>query len=142
MATYQTQQKKELVAFLEKHRDESFTIEELAVAMARDEDVLSPPGQSTIYRIMPRLLEANIVKRFNTGTGRKAAYQIVGGEHCHSHMHMKCLSCGKLLHMSDHESEAMMQIFRQNNRFTLDLTQTMLFGTCSDCTQSDSKGEL
>ena len=140
MATYQTNQKKELIAFLEKNRDKAFTIEEMVDAMSKDPQFSLCTGKSTIYRIIPALVEHNIVKRFHKGTGRKAAYQIMGGESCHRHLHMKCTSCGKLFHMSETDSTLLMkQIFVQNN-FQVDFTQTLFYGTCNQCSLEAPEG--
>lgn len=135
MATYQTHQKRALIAFLEKHPDRSFTIEELAEEMQADPALESPPGKSTIYRIMPALLDNHLVTRFNDGTGRRAAYQIVGGAGCHAHIHMKCTGCGRLFHMGDDQSAQLMRQIQQQNHFAVDLTQTLLYGVCEGCQQ-------
>ena len=57
VATYNTQQKKELMDFLKKHPERSYTIDEIAAEMKADPDFANPPGKSTIYRLMPGLAE-------------------------------------------------------------------------------------
>lgn len=140
MATYQTIQKKELLQFLEKHSERAYTIDEMVSAMETDPACSSRPGKSTIYRLLPSLVEAGTVHRFSRGSGRKASYQIVGGQSCHSHIHMKCTGCGRLLHMSDDASMALAEEIARKNRFTVDLARTLLYGTCEICLASGKEG--
>lgn len=138
MATYNTQQKQDLIYFLKKYADQAFTIDDIAEKMKADPSFISAPGKSTIYRLMPRLVEDNIVKCFAKGRGSKATYQIIGGEHCHHHMHLKCTGCGRLLHMDDEESCKLMAHIKAMSHFDIDLSQTLLFGRCEGCVQKGS----
>jgi len=136
LATYQTHQKKELIDFFIKNNDKSYTIDEIVEAMNKDCDFPSPPGKSTIYRLMPSLVETGTVKRFSKGTGRKAYYQLIGDESCCTHMHMKCTSCGKLIHMDDRESLLLKRAIGKMNHFKVDFKQTLIYGTCSCCMEA------
>lgn len=138
MATYNTHQKKELIDFLKKHPENAYTIEDIAEAMKSDPDFANPPGKSTIYRLMPGLAEENLVKCFSGGRGTKASYQIMGGESCHFHIHLKCTGCGRLLHMSDEASEFISRNLLETSGFTLDMGRATLFGLCKSCAESDA----
>lgn len=133
LATYNTQQKKELMDFLKKHPERAYTIDEIAAEMKADPDFANPPGKSTIYRLMPGLAGENMVKCFSGGRGTKASYQIMGGESCHFHIHLKCTSCGRLLHMSDEASRTISDSLLQSSGFRLDMGRTTLFGLCKGC---------
>ena len=140
MATYQTIQKKELLQFLEKHSERAYTIDEMVSAMETDPACSSRPGKSTIYRLLPSLVETGTVHRFSRGSGRKASYQIVGGQSCHGHIHMKCTCCGRLLHMSDEASRAISGNLLDTSGFRLDVGRTTLFGLCRSCTENAENG--
>lgn len=133
MATYNTQQKKELMDFLKKHPERAYTIDDIAAGMKSDPEFANPPGKSTIYRLMPGLAQENLVKCFSAGRGTKATYQIMGGESCHFHIHLKCTGCGKLLHMSDEASKAISGNLLHDSGFMLDMGRTILFGLCGSC---------
>ena len=135
MATYNTSQKKELLQFLEQHKDQAFTIDEMMAAMDADASYIIKPGKSTLYRLLPGLVDAGTVHRFTREQDRKTVYQIVGGSGCHNHMHMKCSGCGKVLHMNDHISRELQKQIEQLNQFKLDLTHTLLYGTCGTCAE-------
>ncbi|MCI8584401.1 MAG: transcriptional repressor [Lachnospiraceae bacterium] len=139
MAQYQTEQKRILLAYLKAHSEEAFTIEELCERLKSEPAVVSPPGKSTVYRIMPRLVEEGLVKRFVEGNSRKFLYQMVCGAHCDSHLHMKCSVCGKLYHMRDEESEALFMQVMKRHRFQIDEGKTVLFGQCEGCCRREEE---
>ena len=125
--------------FLKKHPERSYTIDEIAAEMKADPDFANPPGKSTIYRLMPGLAEENPVKRFAGSRGTKTAYQIIGGESCHFHIHLKCTSCGRLLHMSDEDSHMIAENLLKSGGFALDLGRTNLVGLCERCGTKGNK---
>lgn len=135
MARYQTEQKKILLAYMKAHSDRAFTIEELCEQIKEEKDLTVTPGKSTIYRVMPELVEEGQVKRFVKGNSRKFLYQMVCGDHCERHLHMKCSVCGKLYHMEDEESEALLLQVMQKHHFHVDEGKTVLFGQCETCSE-------
>ena len=131
--TYQTEQRSQLLAFLKKHKDCAFTIDAIASGMQADPDIASPPGKSTLYRLMPKLMDENLVTCFAKSSGGKSSYQLIDGQHCHCHMHLKCTDCGKLLHMSDEASDRLLSQVRAVSGFDLDMVRSLLFGLCEIC---------
>ncbi|MBR5509993.1 MAG: transcriptional repressor [Lachnospiraceae bacterium] len=135
MAHYQTEQKKILLSYLKKHSDQAFTVEQLCEQMKQELDQNLIPGKSTVYRVMPRLVEEGQVKRFVRGNSRQFLYQMICGDHCSRHLHMKCSVCGKLYHMEDEESEELLLQVMRKHRFQVDEGKTILFGQCESCGQ-------
>lgn len=128
--TYHTEQRRRLIEFLASAPEKQYTIEEIASLM-RGEDA---PGKSTIYRLMNRLVEEGAVRRFVRGNSRQFIYQICSGEHCDAHLHLKCLTCGKLIHMDEELSDQMQTMLKKDFNFLLDENMTTLFGRCNNCT--------
>lgn len=137
MATYKTEQKKALIDFLTKNSRRTFTIEEICREMEADPEYVLPPGRSTVYRLIPKLIEDNVVKRFYRGTSRKTVYQIVGGEDCTGHMHLKCTTCGRIFHMSTGISQELSKKIAEWDDFMVDAGQTMIFGICKECMKGE-----
>ena len=134
MAEYITQQKKTLLDYLARHSERSFTIEELTEGIQNTNTREGrAPGKSTVYRLMTRFVEEGRVKRFVRGHSRRFVYQIVSGERCNYHLHMKCTGCGRLLHLDESFSEELMSKVKKLCDFSVSETDTVLFGTCSDC---------
>ena len=119
--TYQTEQRSQLLAFLKKHKDCALTIDAIASGMQADPDSANP------------LMDENLVTCFAKSSGGKSSYQLIDGQHCHCHMHLKCTDCGKLLHMSDEASDRLLSQVRAVSGFDLDMDRTLLFGLCEIC---------
>ena len=132
MAEYKTHQRKAVLNFLSEHGDVQYSIDELAQALAEKYGA-DAPGKSTVYRLINRLVEDGTVRRFEKNNSRQFVYQIAGGEECHHHLHMKCLNCGKLLHMEHELSEELISLIYGDSDFAVDQEQTTLFGCCKEC---------
>ena len=130
MAEYNTEQKKLLLDFLEKNHDSSYTIEEITNELkARGATV----GKSTVYRLMTRLVEEKRVKRQLSDGSRKAIYRITLDAHCHNHLHLQCIKCGKVLHLDEEVSDKLLDTVKQINNFSVSEEDTVLMGKCADC---------
>ena len=133
MTGYNTEQKKMIVDFLSNHYDEPFTIAELIEGLKREAGGETVPGRSTVYRLIDKLVSEGEVKRFNTGHDRHFYYQIVTSHGCHEHIHMKCTSCGKLIHMGDDDTIKLLNEVLKTSHFKIDKEETTLFGLCDTC---------
>lgn len=132
MAQYVTKQKKILLDLLIKNSEKAYTVDEL-IAKMRDASGGQTLGKSTVYRLMTHLVDSGRVKRFVRGNSRQFLYQIVDGDSCDHHMHLKCVSCGKLLHLDEDLSHELLdKVFARNNFFVSEQS-TVLFGKCGEC---------
>lgn len=129
LMTYHTAQKARLFSFLQQHADTAFTAEELCTALTGAGAV----GKSTVYRLLPQLVAEGQVKRFSGSGQRRALYQAVGCAHCDAHLHLKCTVCGKLIHLDESASDAVLHRVLQSSAFSVDEGQTVLFGKCAAC---------
>ena len=132
VAEYVTEQKLILKKILKDNRDQAYTVEELMEKM-RSACPDNAPARSTVYRLITHLTEEGEVKRFVPKNSRKAAYQIVGGEHCDCHLHLKCMGCGKLLHLDESISDELLDKVRNTSGFFVSEEDTVLFGKCNTC---------
>lgn len=126
---YQTAGKKWLLTFLQQHGDTAFTIEEIISHLSGKD----APGKSTLYRLLPQLVEAGLVKRFAKEHSRQFVYQAVGCTHHDDHLHLKCTDCGKILHLTHQDTHSLLHVILQNNDFAVDERKTVLFGRCAAC---------
>ena len=139
MARYITKQKRELIDFLTRNSSRSFTVEEICRGMEADPRYISPPGRSTVYRLIPKLLDEKKIRHFSSEEGRRQVYQIMGGMECAGHMHLKCTACGRLYHVSVPVSMALSSEIEQTENFKVSAGETVIFGTCSHCLKGDKK---
>ena len=134
MSKYQTRPLRQLKTYLSAHSQESFTVEELTEALAKEYGE-NAPGKSTLYRLLPRLEQEQTVKRFEKEGAHRPYYQMISCDH--EHLHLKCTACGKLFHMNHKLSKDMESLLALNG-FLLDTGKTTLLGTCKGCTQKVS----
>ncbi|MBQ6420115.1 MAG: transcriptional repressor [Clostridia bacterium] len=131
MAQYNTRQKGLLLNCLRRNSERAMSVEELTEMLFAESD--TPPGKSTVYRLVSRLAEEGAVRRFEDPETRKAKYQIIDSEACHHHLHLKCVECGKLLHMDHAQSERIIDGIFDDSDFTVSQEETTLFGVCGEC---------
>ena len=132
MSEYKTEQKKLLLDFLEQNSDKSYTIDELVASLEASAGEAAP-GKSTVYRLMTRLVSEKKVQRFAGESGRSFSYRVLADEHCHSHLHLKCLGCGKILHLDRATSDALLAQVKLVKDFSVSEEETLLFGNCAEC---------
>ena len=132
MAEYKTHQRELVTNFLFEHSEIQYSVDELVQGL-HDSCGEDAPGKSTVYRLINRLVDDGTVKRFEKSNSRQFVYQIAGGAECHRHLHMKCLSCGRLLHMEHELSDELISLIYGDSDFEVDREQTTLFGCCKDC---------
>lgn len=130
MSGYNTEQKKILISYMTEHCKISLSIDEWIDSMRRDFDDRFIPGRSTFYRIIQKLVEDGKVIR-TSSEGHGAKYQIAQCEAL-DHLHMKCLSCGKLIHLSHSVSDSLEKSLIKEN-FNIDKSKTVIYGKCSKC---------
>ena len=134
MSSYHTEQKKMLLEFLNAHKDNSLTIDEISEGIATSVDKKeNAPGKSTVYRLINKLLEEGKVKKFSRVGTRQAAYQLVESPSCAAHLHLKCTECGKLFHMKEQLSDELIKKISSDQSFTVSQAETVLYGKCRFC---------
>jgi len=124
--TYNTEKRSELLGFLESNADRSFSLEEICARLTVD-----GRGKSTLYRQTAKLVEEGFVSRIPVGS-RKFVYQYMDKRHCAEHLHLKCLDCGRLLHLDAATSSTLERSILEGEGFALD-AGCILYGKCRDC---------
>lgn len=122
--SYHTQHKDALLSFLEENASGQFTVDEILAAMGEN-----APGKSSAYRIIKQLCDDGLVRRFARDGSAGAVYQHSGKSCCSEHLHIKCVGCGMLLHLSSEAQDAL----SQSTGFVIDDERSMLYGRCARC---------
>lgn len=134
---YNTKQKENLLAYLIKNKDKHTNVQEISAYLTAEG---TPMGTATIYRQLDKLVENGIVRKYVFDGKTGACYQYIESENgCHEHFHLKCISCGQLIHIDcDHLHGINRHIYEEHS-FKVDSSQTVFYGICSDCTESEEK---
>lgn len=123
--SYKTKQRDEIVEFFNSHRGKCYTAKDLI----KSGEVSS--GEATVYRTLSKLAGQGILKRFTDGDA--ACYQLNESEECSRHFHLKCESCGRLIHMDCDFMADMSRHIEQSHSFFVDIGKTVIYGLCGEC---------
>ncbi|MDD3411165.1 MAG: transcriptional repressor [Eubacteriales bacterium] len=123
---YQTRQKEAITDYFKERPEECLTADELYAALESD------VGMTTVYRAISRLCEEGVLRKYAPqNAGEAALYQL---NPCReSHLHIRCVECGKLAHLHCDEVREFGTHLRSHHGFELDEKQTILYGLCEEC---------
>ena len=88
---------------------------------------------ATVYRTLEKFEKEGLVKKMMVGDGVGACYQFADGDRCHEHFHLKCIKCGKLIHLSCEFMHEMEEHIFDDHGFTVSSGRTVIYGICSSC---------
>ena len=97
---YKTIQYKSLCDFFERGTKEQYTLDEIIEAVCP-----GGAGKSTVYRQLARMTETGELRKFHDGKRILYQYSHISPD-CGSHFHLKCISCGRLIHLNCDSSPA------------------------------------
>lgn len=129
--TYNTETHRKILEFLKSHREKSFSAEEILLNLSD-----SGVRKSTVFRQLAKLSQDMEIKRIASSSSRSVRYQYVDREHCGAHLHLKCTSCGKLLHLGDEITEFFEKSIKSAKSFSID-TSAFIPGVCDKCKKKE-----
>jgi Fur family ferric uptake transcriptional regulator len=132
-SVYKTKQREAILAFLSSLEGEHVTAAEIA---AHFRDAGSAVGLTTVYRHLEKLTQAGLVTKYMIDGVSATCYQAVRGQECREHFHLKCESCGALVHMQCDLLDQLAGHFREGHGFALNPGKTVFYGLCRNCEKS------
>lgn len=139
MATYKTPGRQRLLDFLETHPDRQFTAEELCTELDSANGDTGKTRKSTLYRHLSELCEEGTVRKYRSDTQSAYVYQYVGQGDCTRHFHLKCVTCGDLVHLECAVSEELLSHISSHHGFEVDSGRSILYGLCRACAALEKK---
>ena len=129
--SYRTKQRSVILECLQENSNTAFTIDEIVELLKNKGE---PVGRTTVYRYIENLTKSGEVRRFAEGGKKSSTFQYMNHhKECEEHMHLKCVSCGKLIHLScDFMNEVCSHIMTHHN-FKVDNSKTTILGLCEEC---------
>lgn len=134
-STYQTRQQDAVEALFQDSPDACFTAEEAYLALLKSGlDI----GKTTVYRTLSRLCQSGHLRKYAASqSGEAALFQYSPCRE--SHLHIRCVQCGALAHLHCEEVEAFTRHLTCHHGFSLDESQTILYGCCESCRDKQTK---
>ncbi len=125
---YRTKQRDSILAYFASHPD---------VCLSAKDIIESPEievGEATVFRCLAHLTEEGLIKKYASDDG--ALYQYTHTEACNHHFHLKCLHCGKILHLHCDLMHSLSAHIESDHGFSVDVSRTVIYGYCKDCADS------
>ncbi len=125
---YMTKQRKILLRYFNEHIDEPISAQQLSAALAKHSISLS-----TIYRNLAALEKDGKLQRIGKKESRKAYYRYKAFDECRECLHLSCKKCGKTFHLNHTGANKIIDTLSDTENFSLDKSDTILYGICGDC---------
>ena len=141
--TYKTAGRERLLDYLRHHPDRPMTAEELSAHLHRENRPSASPsgGKSSVYRHLSEMCRDGTVRKYRDEQKSAYVYQYVGELDCSHHLHLKCLSCGRVCHLECTVSEDLLSHIRSHHAFDIDRGMSILYGICRECQENGENGD-
>lgn len=134
---YATVSRKKILDFLKQSSNRTVTAAEIG-AYLKEQD--SEVNITTIYRYLDKLEREGTVMKYVAEKGSQAGYQYVElGHRCEEHLHLKCMECGRIIHLECAFMEEIAEHIRKDHGFLLQCKNSILYGTCGECRRREGK---
>ena len=133
---YSTKQRSAILSFLKENNahvtaaDIVFHLKELGIVVS----------VATVYRTLDKLEAEGVVRKMFIGNEHSACYQFVDSASCAEHFHLKCIKCGKLIHLSCEFLRDMESHIFNDHGFTVSSGRTVIYGVCAVCGGTEPSG--
>ena len=126
---YSTDHKKALIDLFSNNQDKIYSANNLI------NEFNGKINKATIYRQLLSLEGENIIRK--TYNEKTNTYEYQYARDCFNHLHLRCIKCGKIIHLECKEVLEFITHIENEHEFKVDLYQSTLSGYCNKC-----KGEM
>lgn len=132
---YNTKARRCILDFLETQQEKTVSAADIINYLENNRISVNP---ATVYRYLNKLSDERMVLKFTGDEPQKAVYQFIGsGKKCEEHIHVKCVSCGKLLHLECGFMRDIKEHLYEEHGFTLQCEGSILYGVCGECRKKE-----
>lgn len=136
---YTTRQRIAILDFLRENSNRHIKASDVVTHMLENGIKI---GTATVYRTLEKFEDEGLVRKFIVDEHTGACYQFAGTPaSCHSHFHLKCTECGKLIHLSCEFLENMEKHIYEEHGFTVSSAKTVIYGVCAECSHTGANKE-
>ena len=125
---YKTKQKDSILQLFIENKELSLSAKDIKKLLG---DSVS---KATLYRSLDRLIEDKTIRKYYNELTSNYEYQYASkDDSCTNHLHLKCTSCGKLIHLHCLESNSFLSHITKKHNFCINQEDTIIYGLCSSC---------
>lgn len=128
---YNTKIKKKILEFFEQDSENTYSAKDIYSSLLEKGEKVNI---TTVYRNLDLMTGDGVLIRFQDSKCEKAIYKFSGaGGHCRSHLHMKCVECGLVVHLNCHFMHEIEEHVKKEHGFTLMCSNSVIYGLCKNC---------
>lgn len=128
---YQTKARQLTIAYLSEHKHTALSASAILNYLHENE---LKTNITTVYRYLDQLTSEGQVLKYMDESGEKSVYQYVGeNNHCHEHLHLKCITCGNVIHLDCSFMEHIKEHIMEDHGFDMECSNSILYGYCKEC---------
>lgn len=128
MSQYITKQRQVLLKYFEEHIDEPVCAKNIMKDL-KNENI----SASAIYRNLAYLEKEDKLQKISINDSGETFYRYKAFEKCRGCLHLSCKRCGKTFHLNTPGTKSIESTLSDTENFTLDRSDTILYGICGDC---------
>lgn len=132
---YNTKQREVILRCLSQNTDRHLTADEISALLAKSDCKV---GKATVYRYLERLTDEGKIRRYMSDSGGSACYQMID-DSCHEHFHLKCIGCGRIIHVECDFLSEMSDHLMNDHSFEIDVSRITIYGRCENCRTVEEK---
>lgn len=132
--SYSTKARQEIMSCLKKNWSATVSVSDILQYLT-ERGV--PVNQSTVYRYLDKLCSDHAVIKYISDKSQKAVYQLAEDQHCEDHLHLKCVKCGRIIHLDCGFMDEFKGHLKEHHNFELQCEGSMLYGVCGNCSSAD-----
>ena len=117
---------------------EPLTLDYLKMIIQKEkpDSILSTLGGQTGLTLSMQLAKEGFLKKYESADG--ALYQYNRKGECDRHFHLKCLACGKIIHLDCELMHSISDHIAKDHSFAVDISRTVIYGCCANCQTAKS----
>ncbi len=133
--SYVTVSRKKILEFLKNNSDRTVTAADIDAYLKQSGGEVNI---TTIYRYLDKLVKDGSVLKYVAEKGSQTVYQYVEqGQQCERHLHLKCVRCGRIIHLDCTFMDEISNHILNDHGFVLQCRNSILYGTCRACAGKD-----
>lgn len=134
---YATTSRKKILEYLMTNSDRTVTVTDIDQYLKKHDNEVNI---TTIYRYLDKLAKEGTVMKYVAEKGSQAVYQYVEmGHHCEEHLHLKCVSCGCIIHLECAFMDEIAEHVLKDHGFTLQCKNSIIYGLCRECRKKQDR---
>lgn len=128
---YKTRQKEAILSFFKENSNRHLTAADIINQINSTGENI---GTATVYRYLDRLVEKGTIRKYFVDEKLGACYQYnEDNRECGHHFHLKCIECGKLIHLDCSHLQSISDHIFSEHDFVIDNSRTVFYGRCKNC---------